>query len=470
MYVCLFSRSVGAGSSSFSYSLRRSLFTSLDSLLVRAIVRHRPSQPRAAIDRLGEETAFDPRAPSMNLVLTLTVVASIASFVGSAPPVHSAARVDGAAADPPAGVRSLDGLLAPIRAKHDVPALAAAIVTGDGLKAIGAVGVRAAGAAGEVTTGDLWHIGSDTKAMTALLCAILVEQGRLEWSSTLAEIFPDVAPAMHADYRAATLEQLCTNRAGFPADLDDDGLWDRLWSHAGTPVEARRLLLESVTRRPPDAAPGTRFIYSNAGFAVAGHVCETVTGTPYEELIDALLFRPLGIASAGFGAPGTPGTIDQPRGHDRRGAPREPTADGRGADNPPAITPAGRLHLSLADWSKLVRLHVRGARGEPQGIGAVTLSADTLRRIHTPPPDGDYAMGWIRTRRPWAGPPDDCWTYTHSGSNTMWFAVVWIAPARDFAVIACCNQAERGDSATDEAAAALIRDHLQRAGPDGASR
>jgi hypothetical protein len=52
----------------------------------------------------------------------------------------------------------------------------------------------------------------------------------------------------------------------------------------------------------------------------------------------------------------------------------------------------------------------------------------------------------------------------------MWFAVVWIAPARDFSAIACCNQAERGDQATDEAAAALIHDHLQRAGSNGTSR
>ena len=395
----------------------------------------------------------------VRITLAIVLVGKTAALGLQPDPARQTAPVADQPPAPP-GVRSLDGLLEPIRAKHKVPALAAAVVTGDGLAALGAVGVRAAGSPERVTASDLWHIGSDTKAMTAVLCAILVEQGKLEWEATLAEIFPDLAPTMHADFRAATVEQLCTNRAGFPNGLDADGLWGRLWEHPGSPADARRLLLEGVTKHEPAARPGTKFIYSNAGFAVAGHICETVAGKPYEELIQDLLFRPLGMTTVGFGAPGTPGAIDQPRGHGKNGAPRHPTADGRGADNPPAITPAGRVHLSLEDWAKYVRVHIRGERGEPQRIGHVTLPAAAFRRLHTPPA-GDYAFGWARTERPWAGDEANRMVLTHAGSNTMWFAVAWVAPARDFAVLVCCNQAERGDKAADEAAGAAIKDHLE---------
>ncbi|QOJ18853.1 MAG: serine hydrolase [Phycisphaeraceae bacterium] len=363
---------------------------------------------------------------------------------------------------PPEGVRLLDDLLEPIRARNKVPALAAAVLTSRGLEAAGAVGTRAAESDVRVSIDDHWHIGSNTKAMTALLCAILVEQGRLRWETTLAEAFPDLADEMHEDFRRVTVEQLCTNRGGFPADLNQDGLWERLWSHRGAPVEARRLMLREVARKPPQAAPGTRFIYSNAGFAVAGHVCESIAGKPYEELMTELVFKPLGMTSAAFGAPGTPGTLDQPRGHDRRGRPQEPTADGRGGDNPPVLSPAGRLHLSLADWARYVTVHLRGFAGEAVSIGDVTLRPETLRRLHTPA-DGEYAMGWVRAQRDWAGPADHRWVLTHAGSNTLWYAVVWVAPARDLAVLVCCNQAERGDKAADEAAWALIQDHLRRA-------
>jgi CubicO group peptidase (beta-lactamase class C family) len=59
-------------------------------------------------------------------------------------------------------------------------ALALAIVGGDNLCALGVVGVRRAGAAAPVQWDDRFHIGSDTRAMTATLVALLIEDGRLE--------------------------------------------------------------------------------------------------------------------------------------------------------------------------------------------------------------------------------------------------------------------------------------------------
>lgn len=407
-----------------------------------------------------------PGAVPATGVLSLIGMLGVSPAVSAAPTAGEAVRdMEPGRADPDAApVRHLEHLLEPIRAAHDVPALAAAIVTADhGLHAIGAAGVRARGAPERATIDDLWHIGSNTKAMTAVLCALLVEEGPLRWETTLADVLPDLAPAMDVAFRGVTVAQLCTNRGGVQSDLAADGLWRRLWTHRGTPTEARRLLAEALLRRPPEAPPGSRFVYSNAGFALAGHVCEVVTGIPWEQLIRDRLFGPLGMSTAGFGAPGTPGQPDQPRGHDRSGVPQEPGADGRAADNPPVLSPAGRVHLSLSDWATYIRLHLRGSRGVPQQVGEVVLSMETLRRLHEPA-DGDYAMGWTRTERAWAGPAGDRVALTHTGSNTLWYSVAWIAPARDIAVLVCCNQAERGERATDDAAWALIRDHLAQSG------
>ena len=70
-------------------------------------------------------------------------------------------------------------------------------------------------------------------------------------------------------------------------------------------------------------------------------------------------------------------------------------------------------------------------------------------------------MGWGVARRDW-GEGD---VLTHAGSNTMWFAVTWLAPRRDFAVLVASNWG--GDEAAkvcDEAASALIQDWLARQG------
>ncbi len=351
-------------------------------------------------------------------------------------------------ADAQEGVRRLESELAPIRKKYKLPALAGAIVSRDGLQAIGAVGLRAVGSDEKVTSDDLFHIGSCTKSMTATLIGILVERGKLSWKTTIADVFPDMAESMHADYRGVTIRQLLGHRAGMPSDLSAGGLWGRLRRHTGPPIEQRRTLFEGVIRKPPASKPGAKFLYSNAGYAIAGHMAEKVTGVDWESLMRRELFRPLGMTTAGFGAPGTPDAIDQPRGHRSRDGRLVPVTPGKNADNPAAIGPAGTVRCSLADWAKFVRIHLGG--GDKQ---RALITAETLRTLHEPLADQVYALGWNVARRPWGGR-----VLTHAGSNTMWFCVVWASPEKGFAVMAATNTASDGArEACDKASWALIQ-------------
>jgi len=397
------------------------------------------------------------------LVAAVVSVLAASVLAQEPPPAQPAARAATATATQP---RDLSALLDPILKKHDLPGMVAGIVVGDQLIATAAAGVRQRGSPEPVTLNDQFHIGSCTKAMTATLCAILVERGTLRWNMTLADAFPDLAGTMHEDFKPATLAQLLTNRAGVPANLDAGGLWGRLWTAEGSPVEVRRMLLEGVVSQPPAYPPGTKNIYSNAGFAIAGHIAETVTGKPYEDLMQEHLFAPRGMTSCGWGPPGSPGKVDQPRGHRRNGKHVLPSASG--ADNPPAITPAGRLHCTLSDWAQFISLHLRGDLVNPKHAPAL-LKPETFTRLHTPPDSlSDYAFGWSRPIRPWAkGDAADAKGYvlTHGGSNTMWYCVTWVAPERDFAVMVMCNQGERGDKACDEAVWTLIQEQMQKNKP-----
>lgn len=362
----------------------------------------------------------------------------------------------GASSSParPSGLSSsprVEAVLEPIRAVRDIPGLAAAVIRGEDVVAIGAVGVRRAGDPKPVTVDDRFHLGSCTKAMTATLIAQLVEEGSLSWSTTLAESFPELASTMHSDYRNVTLEQLLAHRGGVPTDLNAGGLWMRLWRHTGTPVEQRRTLVEGVLTSAPQAPPGTQFIYANGGYAIAGAIAEKKTGKPWEDLMTQRLFEPLGMNSAGFGAPGDAEKLDQPWGHRLAGGKLVPVAPGPMSDNPAAIGPAGTVHATLPDWARFISLHLRGA----QSSGRL-LKPDTFRKLHTPVSGQDYALGWIVTDRPWGGT-----VFTHAGSNTMWYCVAWLAPQKNFAVIVACN---RGDEAAakgcDEVAWGLIQNFL----------
>jgi CubicO group peptidase (beta-lactamase class C family) len=85
---------------------------------------------------------------------------------------------------------SLDSLLRPYLTQYELPAIAAAVVKDGKIISAGAIGTRRAGANIPVTINDRFHLGSDTKAMTALLAAMLVEEGKLRWNTTPAAFHP----------------------------------------------------------------------------------------------------------------------------------------------------------------------------------------------------------------------------------------------------------------------------------------
>jgi CubicO group peptidase (beta-lactamase class C family) len=347
-----------------------------------------------------------------------------------------------------AGPRDVSALLAPIIKQADIPGMAAAVIEHDRVVAIGCSGVRERGKSDAITASDQFHLGSDTKAMTATLIAMLVEEGKLKWTTTVGESFTDIPMDPH--WKPITLEQLLWHRGGVPMDLSEDWLWEHLWQFKGTPTEARMALVTGVLKHPPKF-PG-KYSYANGGYAMAGAMAERVTGRSWEDLMREKLFVPLGMTSAGFGAPGTKDAIDEPRGHKEDGTPVEP---GPGADNPVAIGPAGIVHCTISDWAKFVILHLRGDLGD-----AKLIKPESFKKLHEPGPglEERYAMGWLVPTRPWAkGPGGKGTVLTHAGSNTLWYCVVWIAPERDFAVLVACNQGgKKAASACDVAASAMI--------------
>jgi CubicO group peptidase (beta-lactamase class C family) len=344
------------------------------------------------------------------------------------------------------GVRDLAELLEPIRRRFKLPALAGALVMDDRLVSLGAVGVRRVGHPERVTPHDHFHLGSCTKAMTATLCALLVEENRLRWNSTIAEVFPDIAAQLHANYRTVTLEQLLQHRSGLSEGTTfNTTIWPEIWKLEGPLSDQRRQVLKLVFKDAPAAAPGLSYQYSNCGYTIAGAMCEAVTGRAWEDLMRERIFAPLGMATAGFGPPGTTDQIDQPWGHHlgfwtrrwKTFPPRE-----KESDNPAAIGPAGNVHCSLADWARFALCHLRGERGEsglslPSSKDGVSLGPGAFRLLHSPTLGGNYAFGWLVEERDWGGGK----VLTHAGSNTMWTSLIWLAPQRNLAILAATNLA-----------------------------
>lgn len=339
-------------------------------------------------------------------------------------------------------------LLKRAQQQSDVPAIAAAIVTSEGLATFGVTGVRKRGTSSPAMPNDLWHLGSNTKAMTATLLAQLVEQDKLKWDTTLADVFSDSSFKIHPDLRGVTVLHLVSHRSGLPANLN---LAEYLGVDAGR--EGLRAARQELAK-PPQIAPGSKFEYSNLAYIIAGAIVEKVTGKPWQENMVKQVFGPLEMTSAGFGGTGTPGKVDQPWSHTADGQPVP--QNGPKIDNPPVMGPAGRVHCTIQDWSKYVADFLRGMTGKP-----ALLPGAAYKKLSTPTFGGQYALGWIVADRDWAGGM----VLQHNGSNTMNYATVWIAPQRDFAILACTNQGgDTAQAACDAAVTALIEHHAAIAG------
>src|SRR3954464_13541021 len=91
------------------------------------------------------------------------------------------------------GPEDLKELLSSFRETSGLPAIAAAVMKSGKVLAAGAVGVCKAGTTTPVTLANKFHLGSDTKAMTATVAAMFVEEGKLKWDQTLADLFPERA-------------------------------------------------------------------------------------------------------------------------------------------------------------------------------------------------------------------------------------------------------------------------------------
>lgn len=331
-----------------------------------------------------------------------------------------------------------------IRLSFSLPALGGAIVTSRGLQSAAVTGVRKAGEDVSATINDLWHLGSNTKAMTSTLAALAVEAGKIAWETKVGQIFPEEKALGRSPLRKATLSHFLNHWSGLPANPP----WPEV-ARAGQSVRVQRaktLEMALALRDLPE--PGEHHLYSNWGYTIAGHMLERILDLDWEEQMQSALFAPLGITSAGFGGTGTPGKLDQPWPHRKN---REPMpTNGPRIDNLPVLGPAGTVHMSLSDWSKFIAEHLAGGNGRGK-----LLKPSTYAQLHAPAQEGvAYAYGWLALDRKWGGR-----VLNHHGSNTMNYSVAWLAPEKDFALLACTNQG--GDvcrEALDEVVGMLLKE------------
>ena len=378
------------------------------------------------------------------------------------------------ASGPAIAQTSLDSLLNPYLSRYGLPAIAAAVVKNGEIIAAGAVGTRRAGTKIPVTINDRFHLGSDTKAMTALLAAMFVEEGRLRWDSTVAEVFPELSAKMNPGLRRVTLVQLLSHTGGLPSDNETFGkLLDESLSQDGNLDEMRYWLVRQWSGQPLESKPGTKFAYSNMDYVIVGAMIERVGGKTWDELITERVFTPLNLGTAGLGCQSSLGRIDAPLGHAVIKGKTKAFLAGPNGDNPPIIGPAGIAHMSILDFGRWAGWNAGEGK---RGPGLV--KPETMLKLHKPvismalkkdaapgtPSHGSYALGWGEVTVDWAPDP----LLYHGGSNEKNLAHIWIDRKSDLAIVTVTNI---GGQKANEGLLALARElYVKFSEHDGKSK
>lgn len=320
--------------------------------------------------------------------------------------------------------------------KHDLPAMVVAVVNKQGVVDASCSGDRKRGTSDKVELTDRFAIGSNTKSMTATLAAALVEAGKIEWTTSIGEVWPKATDDhIHPRLKSVTLDDLLSHRSGLPANIADISAqaWGRFFQEKSSPTLERRQMLRIVLPKSP-AHPQGQYLYSNLGYAIVAAMLETRAGESYESLMKKHVLGPLKMRSADFRSLESAKRMKPPLlwGHQADGTPIDPRLPG--AENPTVYASCGTIHVSIEDYAKYARWHLAG---DPNPVLKTQAAFDHL---HEPLVDvalgAKYACGWICAQTP-LGPG-----WNHGGSNTNSFALIWIVPESEFAAIVCTNSGE----------------------------
>ncbi len=187
----------------------------------------------------------------------------------------------------------VDALAAAYHQRGGQPGLAYGVVTGGQLVHAGGVGERHLGGP-PPDESTVFRIASMTKSFTASAILALRDDGLLTLDDLAEEYVPELRgwPPVSPDAARVSIRHLLTMTAGFPTD---DPWGDR---QQGLPLEEFARFLGGGVRF--NWAPGTRFEYSNLGYAILGRVITAVTGEAYPDVIRHRLLGPLGMTRTGY--------------------------------------------------------------------------------------------------------------------------------------------------------------------------
>ncbi|MCK6626875.1 MAG: serine hydrolase [Anaerolineae bacterium] len=276
------------------------------------------------------------------------------------------------------------------RQRFRIPGAAVVVVQGNQIAFAKGFGVRQLGQPDPVTPETIFPVGSTTKAMTSMLMATLVDEGKLDWDQPVVEVWPDFKLSDPAITPQIRIRHLLNMSSGVPRV-------DLVWSGAGLTAEQ---VMASLAELEVVTTPGEVYHYNNQIVATGGYVGALAAGgqygnlaQSYSDLLQARIFDPIGMSSATT-------SIDSVQAQPNHATPHDFTLSGEvipthfHAD--PGIAPAGAVNASALDMARFVMTEL-GEGVAPDGNRVVSAAnlAETWQPAVKVTKTLSYGMGWF---------------------------------------------------------------------------
>jgi CubicO group peptidase (beta-lactamase class C family) len=290
----------------------------------------------------------------------------------------------------------------------------------------------------------VYRIGSITKMFTALMLEQLVDAGKVHLSDPVEKYFPEIKTVQgrFPDAPPITLIQLATHTSGLGREPDNTETYV-----TGAVGDWEKTLIAALPHTHYIYEPGTRFSYSNIGYAILGAALGRAAAEPYTEYVPKHIFQPLGMTHSalernaaivphlakGYQVMGPKGPVDAET------AQRENEA-GRGYK-----VPNGAIYTTVGDLARFASFLM------DQGPESVlkTASLEAYQTQMMVPADvgltSGYGIGFVVGRR------EGYTAFEHSGAVAGYTAMLIINRAKGIGVIVLSNGAANPGSLGERA-------------------
>jgi len=258
--------------------------------------------------------------------------------------------------------------------KQKIPGLVLVVVKGDAIAYAKGFGVANVETKEPLTPDHLFRVGSTTKMITGAAAAALAHQGKLKMDAPIGGYLHELSTS---PLGKLTAHQLLTHTAG---------LMDRTLMFGRHDDEA---LADNVRSLQPDVLftkPGEIYSYSNLGFAIAGRLIEVISGKPFADAVDSLVFKPLAMRRTTF-RPTMAMTYPLAQGHIKQNTESiisRPAADHSG------YWPAGSMFTSGNDFARFAMALLGKGNGT---LPPAVLEMITQPHVRSSASTGSYGYG-----------------------------------------------------------------------------